>query len=215
MRNRWMPLLPIIGMLIFGLVVYNRLPPQVPTHWGLNGVADGFSSRFSAVLLLPALAVGLWVVLLALPRLDPRRAAYPMFEPTRLLFTNVIILFLAVVHMAALGAALGWAISIGRVITISMGLLFAVLGNEMARIRPNWFIGIRTPWTLANDEIWRRTHRVGGRLFFGLGLLMLLAGVFLPEVVAGLLIMISALGIVIFSFGYSYVLWRRFSQPTA
>lgn len=209
MRNRWIAPGIILAMLAFSAAVYSRLPAQVPSHWGINGQIDGTMSRLVGALFSPAIGILMWLLLLILPRIDPRRDAYAAFSGTLQLFINTLVLFFALIHVGMLGIAMGWRIDMPRLIIVGVGLLFAVLGNELGRVQPNWFVGIRTPWTLADPEVWRRTHRVGGRLFFALGLVFAVAGLLLPLQANMVLVMGGVLAIVVFSFGYSYLLWRQ------
>jgi immunity protein, SdpI family len=209
MRNKWLASAMILAMLLFGLAIYGRLPAQVPSHWDLYGQVNNTMGRLWAVLLLPAITAGLWLLMLALPRIDPRRASYAEFAGTYWLFLNALTLFLAVLYVATLGTALGWLIAVPQIIGAGVGLLFMVLGNELGRVKPNWFVGIRTPWTLSDPEVWRRTHRVGGRLFFAAGLLIVLASVLLPASLSGVAVLAGALGAALLSVGYSYLAWRQ------
>jgi len=209
LRNRWIAPAAILAMLLLGLAAYSRLPAQVPSHWNISGQVDGTMSRLGTLLFLPGLSAAIWLLLLALPKIDPLRKSYPAFDGTLRLFINLIVLFMAVVYGMLLAAGLGWRAEVPRAIMACVGILFAALGNEMGRLKPNWFVGIRTPWTLADPEVWRRTHRVGGRVFVAAGLLIAASGLLLPLELAGVLVVVAALGIVAFSFGYSYLLWRR------
>lgn len=209
MRNRWIAPVCILAMLVVGLLVYARLPDQVPSHWDINGQVDGTMSRLATVLFLPGLSAAIWLLLLVLPRIDPLRRSYAAFDGTLRLFINMIVLFMALLYGALLASGLGWRVEVPRLVMIGVGILFVGLGNEMGRLQPNWFIGIRTPWTLADPEVWRRTHRVGGRVFFAAGLVIALAGLLLPVQLGGYIVLVAALAIVVFSFGYSFLLWRR------
>lgn len=209
MRTRWVAPGAILAMLLVGLAAYPRLPEQVPSHWNISGQVDGTMSRLGTLLFLPVLSLALWLVLLALPRIDPLRKSYSSFDSTLRLFTNLIVVFMALLYAALLAAGLGWHFEMPRLIMVGVGLLLAALGNELGRLKPNWFVGIRTPWTLADSEVWRRTHRVGGRVFVAAGLLIAVGGLLLPLSLAGYLVISATLAIVLFSFGYSYLLWRR------
>lgn len=208
MRSRWFAPLCIIAMIIFGASVYNRLPAQVPMHWGINGEVNRMGSRLEGALVLPLLSLGMWLLMRVLPRIDPRRASYAAFQGTFNLFMNITILFLAVLYVITLGIALGWNISVPQVTGVGVGLLLAVLGNEMGRVKPNWFVGIRTPWTLADPEVWRRTHRVGGRIFFVAGVIMVVAALLLPSYMF-VVVLVCALGAALVSTVYSYIVWRQ------
>jgi uncharacterized membrane protein len=209
MRNRWFGPLCIAAMLAFGAVVYNQLPARVPSHWNIFGQVDQTTDPRSAVLVLPAIAVGVWLLITLLPRIDPLRASYSKFEGTFRLFINMIVLFLAVLYAAMLGSALGWEQATSHVAAIGGGILFAVLGNELGRVQPNWFVGIRTPWTLADPEVWRQTHRVGGRALFVTGLLIVVLALLLPISVATVVMVVGLMGWAALTVVYSYLLWRQ------
>ncbi|HEX2208675.1 MAG TPA: SdpI family protein [Longimicrobium sp.] len=208
MKSRWLGAAVAAAMWAFALAVSTRLPHRIPSHWNLRGEVDGWMEKPWGVLMQPAIATVLLVVLWVLPRIDPRRENVERFADDRRLIINLIVLFLAVVQVTTLGYALGWPVQVDRVILASVGLLFVGLGNYLPRIRSNWFMGIRTPWTLDNERVWRATHRVGGRTFVAAGLVMALAAL-LPEPVrvwaAGAAIAVA----VAVPLVYSYVAYRR------
>jgi uncharacterized membrane protein len=207
MRNRWTAPLLIAAMWAFALAVYPSLPARIPTHWNLHGEVDGWGGR-GAAFLFPAIATGFALLMAVLPRIDPRRANWEKFRDEVRLLVTVFVLFSAWVEGVALGAALGWNVDTGRAVTGGVGVLLAVIGNYLPRIRSNWFVGIRTPWTLASERVWRETHRLGGRTFVAGGVAMVLAG-FIP----GAFAQAAAIGAVVVAglvpVVYSYLAWRR------
>jgi uncharacterized membrane protein len=208
MRSRWLGPAVVAAMWAFAAAVYTRLPQRVPSHWNLQGEVDGWMDKPFGALMQPAIATFILALLWLMPRIDPRRANVEHFAEDRRLITNLLILFFAVVQVATLGQALGWPIEVDRVVTASVGLLFVGLGNYLPRVRSNWFIGIRTPWTMDNDRVWRATHRVGGRAFVAAGLVMALAALLPPEArgwAIGTAIAIAAVVPLV----YSYVAYRR------
>ena len=213
MSKRWIGPVLIVLMVGFALAVYGRLPEQVPTHFDLSGEPDDWMDRFPGAFLLPAIAAGIYVLLFALRQIDPRREHYRRFKGTWWVVLNVIALLMAVLHVLSLGLALGWPIDMGRAVTVTMGLLFVGLGNYLPRFRSNWWIGIRTPWTLDSEVVWRETHRVGGWTFVAAGLVLVVAGLFVPpgarEWVSGIAL---AIGVAI-PLVYSYLAYRRASAP--
>lgn len=209
MRNRWFGLGVLAATLLFSLAVYGQLPEIVPTHWNLQGQVDGTSPRWQGVAFAPVAIVLTWVVLQVLPHLDPLRASYPRFEGTYYLVFNSLIVFLGLVHVVTLGVALGWPISVPGAIGAGTGVLFMILGNEMPRFQRNWFMGVRTPWTLADPDVWRRTHRVGGRLFVASGLALVVSQLSLPLEVSFIPLMIIIAILAIGLPTYSYWIWRR------
>jgi len=145
-----------------------------------------------------------------LPRIDPRGANYPKFAGTFNGLFISIMLFILGMHFVILASALGYPVAMGRWVPIGMGAFFIVMGNLLPRARPNWFVGIRTPWTLSSDRVWEKTHRLAGYVFVVLGVLIGLIGVVsggsdLVMPWLGGLIGIAALSLVV----YSYVEWRR------
>jgi uncharacterized membrane protein len=192
----------------FSLAVYSRLPFRVPTHWGLDGQVDGWSSRPAGAFFMPAVMVGIWALLTFLPRIDPRRENYAKFRGTYDAIVASVLVVMLLIHITALSAALGYDIPIARVIPFAVGGLFIVIGNLLPRARPNWFVGIRTPWTLSSDRVWERTHRLGGLMLVITGIALVIAGL-IPGPVS--LAFAIAIGFVTTAATliYSYVAWRQ------
>lgn len=206
--RKWYPLLPIAAMIAFTAIVYPRLPEQLPLHWNLQGDVDDFGPRLFGAWLLPVLALAVWGVMRTIPRLDPRRENYEKFGPTYDLVINALVTFLAVLHVVVIGSALGWPLAVTRIMPAAMGLLFIVFGNVLPRARPNWWFGIRTPWTLSNDRVWERTHRVGGYLLFAAGIACV-AAAFVPGAAAGVVALSAIVASAVGSIVYSYFAWKQ------
>jgi uncharacterized membrane protein len=208
MRKLIPGILATLAALGFGVWALPGLPEQVATHWGFDGKPDGWSSRSTAVFLLPMIGLGIAALLAFLPRTDPRRKNFELHAPTYWLVANASLIVISAIHVGVIGHGLGWPIPLSRVVAIGVGALFVIIGNVMTRMRPNWFMGIRTPWTLSSDVVWRKTHRAGGYGFVAAGGLAILAGLLRPDwaswVITGS-IAVVALGAVI----YSYFLWRE------
>lgn len=205
--RKWIPPALIAAAYAFSAAVYSRLPARVATHWGPHG-PNGWSSRIVAVLLMPTLALFVWVLLRWLPSIDPRSENYARFWPTYHAVVAAIVALLVVVHVAMLGVALGWPVRMEVLTPVGVGLLFIVIGNLLPRARPNWFFGIRTPWTLSSDRVWERTHRVGGYAMMLAGLALIVSAfvgsvIGLAAIIGGVALLM--LGVV----AYSYVVWRR------
>ena len=201
-------LVALVAAAGFSVWAYPQLPAQVATHFDLHGDPNGWSSRLVASILVPALGLVLVGVFTVLPRIDPRRANYALFSPTYWTVVNAVLVFLAGVHIVSLGKALGWAIDMSKVVGLGVGGLFILLGNLMTRIRPNWFMGIRTPWTLSSDTVWRKTHRFGGVAFAIAGLCIAATAVVAsPWVRYGAIA--TAAAAALSSVAYSYLAWRR------
>ncbi len=208
MRSRWFGLVIAAVAVAVSIWAYPQLPPTVATHWNLRGTADGFSSRATAVSIMPLVILGLTGLFNVLPKLDPRRANYDKFIDTYWLIANAVILFILIGHGMIVATGLGYPVKVDRFVPIGVGLLFIVLGNYLTRVEPNWFIGIRTPWTLSSDTVWRKTHRTGGWLMV-LGGLAVTGSAFLPQSAFLPLLIGAVLVIAVIPIVQSYVLWKR------
>ena len=209
--RRWYPALVIGAGFAFSAIVYNRLPSEVPLHWNWQGEVDRYGSRLEGAFLMPAIAAGLWAMLVFLPRIDPRRANYAKFGGTYGFVINGVITMMMVLHVLILGSVLGWPISIRRVVPAIVGVMLIVVGNVLPRARSNWWFGVRTPWTLSNDRVWAKTHRVAGYLLALAGIAMLLSAAF-PTLVMSILALSAAVFAAVGSVVYSYLVWRKETQ---
>lgn len=206
--RKWIPLVVIVVAFAASAAVYSDLPARMPTHWSMAGEVDGWMDRPWGAFLLPLmLLVGLGMFHL-LPRIDPRGANYAKFKGTYEILIITTMVFLLGAHLVILAIALGNDISVTRVMPIGMGILFIVIGNLLPRTRSNWFVGVRTPWTLSSDRVWERTHRFGGRLFVAGGALIVLSALFAPDLTQRVLIGVSVV-VSVGVLGYSYVIWRN------
>ena len=208
MKSRWLGPAIVAALCAFTAAVYTRLPDRIPSHWNLQGEVDGWMEKPLGPFMQPVIATFMLGVLWLLPRVDPRRANVEHSAESRRLIINLVILFTGVIHGATLAYALGWPVEVDRVVLAAVGLLFVGLGNYLPRIRSNWFMGIRTPWTLSSERVWRDTHRVGGRAFVGAGLVMALAAL-LPATVRPWAVGTAIAVAVALPLVYSYVAWRR------
>src|SRR6266496_4870204 len=209
MRNRWLGLVIAAVALAVSVWSWPRLPARVPTHWNVHGVPDGYSSRLAAALIVPPIVVAMNGLFRILPRLDPRRVNYAKFQDTYWLIANAVALFLLGKHVLVMVNGLGYPVAMSRLMPVGVGLLFIVLGNSLARVQPTWFVGIRTPWTLSSDTVWRKTHRTGGWVFFTCGLAVAGAAALLPPLAAVGTILATLVAGISVPVVQSYVLWRR------
>jgi uncharacterized membrane protein len=211
--RKWIPLLIVAAAFIASAIVYPRLPEIIPTHWsGLDAQPDGWSSRAVGAWLMPAILLGMWGLLRVLPKIDPRGSNYAKFGGA---FEGIIIsvmLFMLGMHVIILRAALGHPAPMQRVVPLGIGVLFVVIGNLLPRARPNWFVGIRTPWTLSSDRVWEKTHRFGGRVFVAAGIVIVLGALVMPQW-AHIVLTTSILVCLALVLTYSYVEWRREQSP--
>ena len=164
--------------LAFSLWAAPRLPETVPSHWNAAGQVDGSSGRGQALFLLPAMTLSFGLLLIYLPKIDPLRADVQRFRGVYHWAVVGFSVFFIYLHVLTLLAGLGMNINMTYWMIPAMGLLFFGLGFMIERAQPNWFIGIRTPWTLSSPTVWQKTHRVGGLAFKVSGVLVLVGLLF-------------------------------------
>ena len=194
--------------LLFSVAVYGKLPQQVPTHFDLQGQPDDWTQRRFAAFGMPVFAAAMVLLFHMFPKISPRRANLEQFEDSYWLIANVVIAFMAALHVLILGRALGWPVDITSATLLGVGLLFIIIGNVLPRTRSNWWMGIRTPWTMENENVWRATHRLAGKTFMVGGAITVVAALLPPSVRPW--IAIAALAIAGFiPVIYSYLIWRR------
>jgi uncharacterized membrane protein len=175
MKFNWrieLPQLLVIGAMFAAAAwAWPQLPDRLPIHWNIHGEVDGWGNKFMGLLLMPIIVLGMYLLMLLLPRLDPGKANYQNFQKVYGIIRVVFVAYMAAIYVATLVAAFGHSVNMTTVILPLVGVLFIVLGNFLGKIRPNWFVGIRTPWTLSSQLSWDKTHRLAGWLFILMGVL--------------------------------------------
>lgn len=211
MKFQWrieLPQLAILAaMILASAALWSLAPDQIPVHWNIEGEVDRYGGKAEGLLLAPAIGVGLYLLMFFLPRFDPGRANYPKFETAYNIIRYSLLIFLAVLHAAVLLFAFGYPLDIGLLVLLMMGSLFIVLGAVMRKIEPNWFVGVRTPWTLSSRASWTKTHRLAGWLFGLMGIVSILAGFVQQLWMFGLFFGVVILSLV-WLFVYSYLVYR-------
>lgn len=199
----------LLIVLVFGvtLAAYPHLPDQVASHWNAAGEADGYMSKGWGSFLVPLMMLGIAAMMWALPLIDPLRKNVETFRTEYEWFIVAMTAFLAILQAQILLWNLGYEVSPNSVLPVSMGLLFIYIGWMLRRARRNFFIGIRTPWTLMSEEVWDKTHRLGGTLFMVAGALSFL-GVFFPDQSVWF-VLLPVLSVTVITFVYSYRLFQR------
>lgn len=206
----------IIGPAVYLAIVWNTIPETVAMHFNLKGEPDRYGSKnelITMTLILTAVNVAVYLLLPQVYRIDPKRyAAENKSRLHRIAFA--VSVFIAAVLCLLIYTSVHESISIsGRFITAGVGLLFAVIGNYMYNIKPNYFAGIRLPWTLNNDENWRKTHLLGGKLMFGGGLLIAVISLFTSFQVSMIILFAILFLVILITCIYSYNLYKRLNTP--
>jgi uncharacterized membrane protein len=211
MKKHWYFFLLIIISIGISLWAYPQLPDQVPTHWNAAGEVDGYSSKLFAVLFGPILLAGIYGMLLGVAKIDPRKENYQKFAGVYRVFVNVTSTFFVAIHIAVIFSGLGYHVHMDWIANIGLGLLFMILGNYLPKVKANYFIGIRTPWTLANETVWAKTHRFGGKVFF-IGGVMLIVSAFVTSTFRVFLLISSIVFIAVVPMVYSYFVYKKVTQ---
>ncbi|MFZ5969759.1 MAG: SdpI family protein [Bacillota bacterium] len=204
--NKWLMVVMILSF-IATIVVYSSLPDSIPRHWNVKGEVDRYGGK-GGVFVTALLPLGIMLLAKYLPKIDPKKASYEKHGKAYTISIEVIALFMVLMHWITVAAAMGYNINVGAVVRAGIGVLFIVLGNYMSQIRPNYFFGIKTPWTLANEQVWKQTHRVGGYAFVISGLITV-GTIFMKEELAFIVMLVSLFVLLAYTFLYSYLTYRK------
>jgi len=200
----------VLCMLALSVWAWLQLPAesQIAVHFNLQGLPDRYAGKAEGLLLLPAIALGITATNLVVPRIEPHQQNIRRSGPAHMAISIGSAVFLGIVHIVIVASALGVSVDINAVLSIAMGLLFIVIGNYMGKIRRNYFLGVRTPWTLSSERAWHKTNRLASWLYVLHGFAFVVAG-FLSNTQLLISLVIS---LVSCSLGilptYSYLLWR-------
>jgi len=175
MKLSWRVELPqlavIAAMFAVAAWAWTQVGDRLPVHWNIHGEVDGWGNKFTGLLLMPIAVLGIYLLTLLVPLVDPGHRNYQNFGKAFAAIRIANILFMAVIYANAVLAAFGHQVNMSTVVVPATGVLFIVIGNFMSKIRPNWFCGVRTPWTLSSQLSWDKTHRLAGWLFMFMGAL--------------------------------------------
>ncbi|HMK05697.1 MAG TPA: SdpI family protein [Ferruginibacter sp.] len=193
-------------------LIWNSLPASIPMHFDLEGNVNRYGSKNELIILVMVLTGVNLLVYLLLPniyRIDPKK--YAAENKDRLYrISFAVVVFITAIICLLIYSSIGGNIQFGTRFMISgVGFLFAVIGNYMYNMKPNYFAGIRLPWTLSNDENWRRTHLLGGKLFFGGGLLIAVSCLFTSFMVSIIILLAITMIIALITCIYSYRLYKK------
>ncbi|MFA5021977.1 MAG: SdpI family protein [Patescibacteria group bacterium] len=210
-KTEIIPIILILLSIAASFYFYANFPPTVATHWNYKGDVDGWSSKAFAAFFFPFFNIALYLLFLGIPYLDPKKDRYEQFAKVYHVFKNLFVIFMTAIYFLVGLAGLGYDVSVGSIVPASVGILFIILGNYMGKIKSNWFMGIRTPWTLSNEEVWNKTNRLGGKIFILIGIL-LIVGIVLPPMVFWQLFIIGMLIIVLVPMIYSFLLYKKLEK---
>ncbi|MGF9963713.1 SdpI family protein [Bacillus rhizoplanae] len=189
------------------IISWPHLPNTIATHWS-GGTADGYSSKLNGMLLMVGIMIGTYILLNVVPNIDPKKENYKKFSKSFTMITYSILFVLFIGNIDIIATGLGYDLRINRFSELLVGILFLVIGNYLPQCKPNFFVGIRTPWTLSNEEVWRKTHRFGGKVFIVLGIIMCLS-IFAPAAWKSYIVLTVVLIGVVITVLYSYFAYKK------
>ncbi len=196
-------LLPVL----LGLSLYHRLPEQLPTHWGLSGEIDGYSSRPLAVFGIPILMAALSLLVQFMLEQDPRKRNTPPILKTISCWVFPVLSFILV--PITIFSAMGYQLPVSSIICLIVGILFITTGNYLPKSRQSYTVGIRLPWTLNSEENWNRTHRLAGRLWVLAGFLFIVNGFCTRWIHTNILLFIGIMILLFVPTVYSFMLYKK------
>ena len=207
--------LPIIGFVLLPFIylsyLWNSLPEKVPMHWNYKGEIDDWGTKYSLLGLIFLLPVFTYVLMLAIPKIDPKKrielmgGKYYQIKFVLVVFISVLALF--IIHLCK-----SQTLSSPSIVFVLIGLLFMALGNYFKVIKQNYFLGIKTPWTLESEEVWKLTHILAGKLWIVGGLLIVIFSLVIPEDINFYLFIIITAIITIVPIVYSYLIFRKLKK---
>jgi uncharacterized membrane protein len=206
-KKQIIPILIILAGFIVGIYFYSQMPEKMASHWNASGEVNGYMGKFWGMFLTPIMSVGLFLLFLIIPKIDPLRANIEKF---RKYYDDFIILFLGFffyVYLLTIFYNLGIKFNMAQMMMPAMAALFYYCGILIENAKRNWFIGIRTPWTLSSENVWNKTHKLGGKLFKAAGLIILL-GIVMGNC-AVYFILIPTLFVSIYLIVYSYFEYKK------
>ena len=212
-KKFWISIVIIVVQIVLALYLSSFIADdaKIPSHWNFRGEIDGYSSKWTAILLFPGINTLMFMIMLILPIISVRYRKTPeRFSHMVPIITNIVIFFFATIHIYTLLIGAELVSATGSFIFYALGLMFILLGNILPKMPSSFFIGIRTPWTLSSEYVWRKTHKVGGICFVLSGLLM----IFVPAIwgnnaTAMIIMSVLFMALLLYSVLYSFLLYKK------
>lgn len=192
---------------VAGFYLYPYMPEKIASHWNIQGDVDGYMSKFWGLFLMPIMSLAMFFLFLLVPKIDPLKENVKKFREYFDKFILLIILFIFYIYTLTILWSFGWRFNMGQFMAPALGVLFFYAGVLIEKSKRNWFIGIRTPWTLSSETVWDKTHQLGSKLFKISGIVALF-GFVLPSI-AFYLVLIPVIFSVIYSVIYSYLEYQK------
>ncbi len=197
----------ILLSLTLSVYFYPQMPEKMASHWNTKGQVDGYMSKFWGLFLIPLILIGLALLFVAIPRIDPLKANIEKFRKYYDGFIIIFFIFMLLIHFQAILWNLGIKISPNVAFSAGIGILFFYVGILCENAKRNWFIGIRTPWTLSSERVWERTHKIGGKLFKIAGVIALFGVLFQGHAI--FFVLIPVILVAAYTIIYSYFEYQK------
>ena len=204
--------LPLIAIVLLPFLylayIWNQLPEKVPVHWNVKGEIDRYGDKIELMLIPILLPLLIYVIFLVVPRIDPKKKLNKMgnkLQTLKVLMTT----FMSILALFIIYSAKNQSFDNSNYLVISIGILYIILGNYFKTIKANYFIGIRTPWTLESESVWKETHKLGGKLWFIGGIIVVISSFILEKQLNFRVFLIITTIIAIVPIVYSYLLFRK------
>jgi len=208
MKNAKIIIFLIIAVsFVLAFYFYPKMPEISASHWNIKGEVDGYMSKFWASFLMPIISLALFLLFILLPGIDPLKENVKKFRKYFDGFIIVILLFLLYIYLLTVFWNLGFKLNMNHFMVPAFSALLYCAGILVEKAKRNWFIGIRTPWTISNDRVWEKTHKAGGKLFKISALFVLLGLVFTDYIFYFFIVPMIAL--LVFSYLYSYLEYQK------
>ncbi|NNG67807.1 SdpI family protein [Caldanaerobacter subterraneus] len=206
-KKDWWLIGIIILIWIFTFAIFGRLPAKIPIHWNISGQVDSFGPKHD-IFILPSIITIIYFVMLYVPIIDPKRANYGKFAGAYRLIRAVVVIILSAVYFASAYSALGYRIEVNRMSNLIIPFMLIGFGSVMGKLRHNYFVGIRTPWTLADEEVWNNTHQLAGKLWLIAGIIGLFASFFGGAWVTVFMFVLLITAVIV-PIVYSYIIFKN------
>jgi uncharacterized membrane protein len=209
--------LPLIAIVLLPFMylayIWNQLPTEVPMHWDIKGKIDRYGDKTELILIPLLLPLLVYIIFLVIPKIDPKNKLNKMgnkLQTLKFLMTT----FMSILALFIIYSAKNQSITNPNYIVLLIGILYIILGNYFKTIRANYFIGIRTPWTLESEIVWKETHKLGGKMWFVGGIIVVLSSLILDKKPNFTLFAIITGIITIIPIVYSYILFKKEKETT-
>lgn len=210
LKNEIPSILIILLPFIYLAYVWNELPEKVPMHWNINGEIDRYGEKMELVLIPILLPLLIYFIFLVIPKIDPKNNLNKMgnkFEMIKILLTT----FMSILALFIIYSAKNQSFSNPNYMILLVGIMYIILGNYFKTIKPNYFLGIRTPWTLENETVWKKTHRLGGKLWFIGGIMVVLSSLVFNKEFNFTIFMIVTVIIALVPVLYSFIIFNKYN----